>query len=102
MSYAGTYGADETCSHGSYWRSCMAGCSLVGPRATAEQIRAARDRQRAEQRKAEAERKRKADERWRVVQIVDGFGRVIEQTDCEPVAARPVPESQPGHPQEEK
>lgn len=37
MSYAGTYGEDETCNHGRYWRSC-AFCSGIGPRATREQI----------------------------------------------------------------
>ncbi|HSX14921.1 MAG TPA: hypothetical protein VLE72_03395 [Candidatus Saccharimonadales bacterium] len=39
MSYAGVYGPDETCRHGSYWRSCSA-CSDIGPRATDQQIQA--------------------------------------------------------------
>lgn len=31
MSYAGAYGADETCRHGCYWRSCSE-CSGGGAR----------------------------------------------------------------------
>lgn len=41
MSYAGTYGADETCPHDSYWRSCRY-CSGIGPRPTPVQITQAR------------------------------------------------------------
>ena len=37
MSYAGTYGDDETCIHDRYWRSCP-DCSEIGPRATPDQI----------------------------------------------------------------
>jgi hypothetical protein len=57
MSYAGTYGADETCRHDSYWRSCAL-CSLVGPDATPEQIRRAQKRQ-AEKAEEVKERTRK-------------------------------------------
>ena len=37
MSYAGTYGADGTCNHDCYWRSCP-DCNAIGPRATQAQI----------------------------------------------------------------
>lgn len=61
MSYAGTYGADETCRHDRYWRSC-ADCSEVGPKATAQQVMAARQRRLAAYKQAEEERRRKADQ----------------------------------------
>lgn len=38
MSYDGTYGAEETCRHDHYWRSCGV-CSHIGPKATDEQIK---------------------------------------------------------------
>lgn len=44
MSYAGTYGADETCPHGTYWRSCDY-CNTLGPRPAADQIAALRENQ---------------------------------------------------------
>jgi hypothetical protein len=58
MSYAGTYGADETCRHDCYYRSC-AFCWPIGPQATDEQIAARFEREaRERQERAEAERQR--------------------------------------------
>lgn len=48
MSYAGTYGDDETCRHGNYYRSCNVGCGRIGPNATPDQIRALHDKDRDE------------------------------------------------------
>lgn len=79
MSYAGTYGFDETCSHGDYWRSCGAGCSLVGPRATSQQIAEALARQRERQEREQAEREAKRAERHSYVVTTDGFGKELNR-----------------------
>jgi hypothetical protein len=86
MSYAGTYGADETCRHDHYWRSCP-DCSEVGPRATDAQVRAARKRGLEVAAKAEAERQRKAAERHTSTVVRDGFGRIVSETPA-PLTAR--------------
>ena len=78
MSYAGTYGADETCRHDTYWRSCRE-CSEVGPRATAAQVREARERRLALAAKADAEAERKKAERHTSTVVRDGFGRIISE-----------------------
>lgn len=48
MSYAGLFGADETCRHDTYWRSCSV-CSEIGPKATDAQIKRNRERRDKEQ-----------------------------------------------------
>lgn len=80
MSYAGTYGPDETCRHDTYWRSC-AECSLVGPRATAEQSRAAREAWDARIAEEQAERERKRSERHTHIVVTDGYGKVISREE---------------------
>jgi len=85
MSYAGTYGADETCRHDTYWRSC-ADCSEVGPRATTAQVKKAREKRMAAAVKAEADRERRAAERNTSTVVRDGFGRIVSE---EPLAACP-------------
>lgn len=79
MSYAGTYGPDETCRHDRYWRSC-ADCSEVGPRATAEQSRKARERRLAAAAEADAEAERISAERHEWIVVRDGFGRIVSET----------------------
>lgn len=82
MSYAGTYGPDETCRHDTYWRSC-ADCSEVGPRATEKQVRKARERRLAAVAQAKQERERKAAERHTSMVVRDGFGRIISEEPVE-------------------
>ncbi len=79
MSYAGTYGPDETCQHDTYWRSC-AGCSLVGPKATEEEITKAITQRHKRSLVAERERIKKVAERHKSVVVRDGFGRIISET----------------------
>ncbi len=55
MSYAGTYGADETCRHDTYWRSCQF-CNQIGPRATEEQFVALQKRRDEEWRQQQADK----------------------------------------------
>lgn len=78
MSYAGTYGPDETCRHDTYWRSC-ADCSEVGPKATPEQVRKAREKRLAAVEAAKQERQRKANERHTSTVVRDGFGRIVSE-----------------------
>jgi ribosome-binding protein aMBF1 (putative translation factor) len=78
MSYAGTYGPDETCRHDTYWRSCS-DCSLVGPKATEEEITAARFNQKAWNLANEKARARKQAERHTSTVVRDGFGRIINE-----------------------
>ncbi len=78
MSYAGTYGPDETCKHDSYWRSCMF-CSIVGPNATDEQIVEVIAQREERALIAESERIRKVTERHKSVVIRDGFGRIVSE-----------------------
>jgi hypothetical protein len=77
VSYAGTYGADETCRHDTYWRSCGEGCSLVGPRATETQIAEATARRKQEIADRQAEREAKQAERHVYRVVKDGLGHVI-------------------------
>lgn len=83
MSYAGTYGDDETCMHNTYWRSCK-DCSLVGPKATQEQIDAAKDARIKEVETLLAERERKAAERHTSTVVRDGFGKIISEEKHDP------------------
>ncbi len=78
MSYEGTYGPDETCQHDSYWRSC-ADCSLVGPNATDEQVKAVVAQREERALIAEKERIKKVDERHKSIVIRDGFGRIVSE-----------------------
>lgn len=78
MSYAGTYGPDETCRHDTYWRSC-ADCSEVGPRATPKQVKKARERRLARVAAEQAERERKAAERHTSTVVRDGFGKIVSE-----------------------
>ncbi len=80
MSYAGTYGSDETCKHYSYWRYCMY-CSLIGPNATDEQIVAVVAQRQERALIDENERIKKVAERYKSVVVRDGFGRIISETE---------------------
>lgn len=83
MSYAGTYGPDETCRHDHYWRSC-ADCSEVGPNATAEQVREARERRLERVAAEKAAREAKAAERHTSTVVRDGHGRIVSEVPTSP------------------
>lgn len=82
MSYAGTYGPDETCMHDCYYKSCQ-WCCNIGPRATQEQIDAQINKRINEIKAAQDERDRRNSERhvriWR--EVTDGYGRTIERVE---------------------
>lgn len=83
MSYAGTYGADETCKHDVYWRSCSS-CSLVGPRATEEQIQ-----QRLREREQEIEHDRQEElRRQAAYEELDAAERIAAEALWELVLRR--------------
>ena len=82
MSYAGTYGPDETCRHDQYWRSCRE-CSEVGPRATAKQVREAREKRLASLAVDARETERKRAERHTSTVVRDGFGRIVSEVPCD-------------------
>jgi predicted small metal-binding protein len=73
LSYAGTYGADETCPHDTYWKSC-AYCSTLGPKPTRQQI--------ADLRAHQVERKKAYLQHPDAVRSILGIERVIVVYDA--------------------
>ncbi len=78
MSYAGTYGADETCRHNLYWMSC-GDCSLVGPKATEEEVSIAIAKREAKIKEVEDKCVKKKAERYTSTVVRDGFGNIISE-----------------------